>query len=156
MINVGDRLPDVAIRNASGDVVMTGSLFGEGTYVLFAVPGAFTPTCSETHLPGYVVRADELKAKGVDGVYCIAVNDPFVMSAWGNASGSNEYVTLLADGNGDFADAIGLVLDAVGFGMGKRSQRYAMIIRDGTVTYLGVEAGGEVGPSGADAVLQNL
>jgi peroxiredoxin len=124
--------------------------------VLFAVPGAFTPTCSDVHLPGFVSHLDELSAKGVDTVACLAVNDPFVMGAWQKQREIPESLKLLSDGNGDFVEALGLVLDASRFGMGKRSRRFAMVVDDGVVSYLGVEPGGEVGVSGAAAVLESL
>ena len=114
--------------------VQTGEVLGSGKVVLFAVPGAFTPTCSDYHLPSYVIRHDELKAKGVDTVACISVNDPFVMDAWGEDQQVGDTVTMLADGNGEFTKAVGLEMDGSGFGLGTRSQRYAMVIEDGVVT----------------------
>jgi peroxiredoxin len=129
---------------------------GTGKVVLFAVPGAFTPTCSDYHLPGFVIRSEELAAKGVDTVACISVNDAFVMSAWGAAQNVGDSVLLLADGNGDFAEAMGLVLDGSGFGMGPRSQRYAAVIEDGVVTHLAVESGPGLAVSSAEAVLAAL
>ncbi len=158
-ITVGDRIPEVALKKMGHDGPVTvGSAeeLGAGRVVLFAVPGAFTPTCSDYHLPGFVIRADELKAKGVDTVACIAVNDAFVMGAWGESQNVGDSVTLLADGNAEFAKAVGLELDGTGFGMGVRSQRYAMVLEDGVVTYLGVEPGPGLSVSGADAVLEAL
>src|SRR6201985_2732733 len=144
-IQVGDRLPDVplAVATAEGPKPTTSTDFFKGKRVaLFAVPGAFTPTCSARHLPSYVDKASELKSQGIDEIACISVNDPFVMGAWGKADGSED-ITMLADGNGDFADAVGLVMDGSKFGMGKRSQRYSMIINDGVVEQLNVEAPGD-------------
>jgi len=120
--------------------------------LLFAVPGAFTPGCSLTHLPGYVVNADKIKAKGVDTIACISVNDAFVMDAWGKAQNAEE-VLMLADGNGDFTKAPGLELDGRGFGLGTRSQRFAMIVENGTVTHLNVEPGPGVDVSSADTMM---
>src|SRR4029079_15751805 len=122
---------------------------------LFAVPGAFTPTCSARHLPSYVEKADERKGKGVDEIACISVNDPFVMGAWNKADGSDD-ITMLADGNGDFAAAVGLEMDGSKFGLGKRSQRYSMVVKDGVVTELNVEQGGEFKVSAADYMLAQL
>ena len=136
--------------------VQTGDVLGTGKVVLFAVPGAFTPTCSDYHLPSYLVRNDELRAKGVDTIACVSVNDPFVMGAWGEAQHVGDQVTLLADGNGDFTEAIGLQMDGSGFGLGTRSQRYAAIIEDGVVTSLEVEPGPGLSVSAADAVLALL
>jgi glutaredoxin/glutathione-dependent peroxiredoxin len=144
-ISVGDRLPDVELRTMSPDgpsVVKTAEVLGTGKVVLFAVPGAFTPGCSNVHLPGFVERVDELKAKGVGTIACVAVNDPFVMAAWGEANGVGDDILLLADGNGDFAAAMGLELDGSGFGLGKRSKRYAAILEDGVFTSLDVDERG--------------
>ena len=157
-IQVGDRLPDVplAVASAEGPKPTTSEEFFRGKRVaLFAVPGAFTPTCSARHLPSYVDKAGELKGKGIDEIACISVNDPFVMSAWGNTDGSDDIV-MLADGNGAFADATGLGMDASKFGMGKRSQRYSMIVNDGVVEQLNVEAPGEFKVSSADHMLEQL
>ncbi|MGP0110129.1 MAG: peroxiredoxin [Acidimicrobiales bacterium] len=158
-IAVGGRIPDIQVMTYGPDGpihVQTGDVLGSGKVVLFAVPGAFTPTCSDYHLPSYVIRHDELKAKGVDKVVCISVNDPFVMEAWGEAQNVGDLVELLADGNGEFAKAIGLELDGSGFGLGTRSQRYAMVIEDGVVTTLNVEPGGGLTVSAADAILEAL
>ena len=157
-IQVGDRLPDVPLTIASpdGPKPTTSSEFFNGKRVaLFAVPGAFTPTCSARHLPSYVEKADELKGKGVDEIACISVNDPFVMTAWGQRDGSKD-ITMLADGNGQFADAVGLTMDGSKFGMGKRSQRYSMIVDDGVVERLNVEAPGEYRASSAENMLDQL
>ena len=123
--------------------------------VLFAVPGAFTPGCSNTHLPGYVVNADKIKAKGVDSISCMSVNDAFVMHAWGVAQNA-EALIMLADGNGDLTEALGLTLDARGYGMGQRSQRFSMIVKDGTVTSLNVEPKGSIDVSSAESILALL
>ena len=157
-IQVGDRLPDVPLTIATpdGPKPTTSSEFFNGKRVaLFAVPGAFTPTCSARHLPSYVEKADELKGKGVDEIACISVNDPFVMTAWGQRDGSKD-ITMLADGNGQFADAVGLTMDGSKFGMGKRSQRYSMIVDDGVVERLNVEAPGEYRASSAENILDQL
>ena len=157
-INVGDKLPDVplTIATAEGPKPTTSGEFFSGKRVaLFAVPGAFTPTCSARHLPSYVEKAADLKGKGVDEIACISVNDPFVMSAWGQRDGSDD-VIMLADGNGDFAEASGLAMDGTKFGMGKRSQRYSMIVNDGVVEQLNVEAPGEYKASSAEHMLEQL
>ena len=157
-IQVGDRLPDVplAIATSEGPKPTTSTEFFRGKRVaLFAVPGAFTPTCSARHLPSYVEKAQELKGKGIDEIACISVNDPFVMSAWGERDASED-ITMLADGNGAFADAVGLEMDGSKFGMGKRSQRYSMIVDDGVVQQLNVEAPGEYRASSAEHMLDQL
>jgi peroxiredoxin len=157
-INVGDRLPDVPLTVATpdGPEQTTSTDFFAGRRVaLFAVPGAYTPTCSARHLPSYVEKASELKGKGVDGIACISVNDAFVMSAWNKSDGSED-ITMLADGNGAFAEAVGLSMDASKFGMGKRSQRYSMLIKDGVVEQLNVEAPGEYRASSAETLLEQL
>ena len=157
-IAVGERLPDVPLAIATPDGPKTTSsseYFGGKRVALFAVPGAFTPTCSARHLPSYVEKAGDLRAKGVDEIACISVNDPFVMAAWNKTDGSDD-ITMLADGNGAFADAIGLVMDGSKFGMGKRSQRYSMVINDGLVEQLNVEAPGEYHASSADHLLEQL
>jgi glutaredoxin/glutathione-dependent peroxiredoxin len=159
-VKVGDRIPDVEVRvlNAEGapETVKTGDVLGSGKVVLFAVPGAFTPGCSKVHLPGYVANADELKAKGVDTIACIAVNDAWVMDAWGKDQGAEGKVTLLADGSGDFTEAMGLVMDGSAFGIGKRSQRYAAVIEDGVITSLDVEEQGGITVSACEAVLEKV
>jgi glutaredoxin/glutathione-dependent peroxiredoxin len=157
-IQVGDRLPDVPLAIAGGEgpqPTTSGEYFGGKRVALFAVPGAFTPTCSARHLPSYVEKATELKGKGVDEIACISVNDPFVMQAWGQRDGSGD-ITMLADGNGDFTDAVGLTMDGSKFGMGKRSQRYSMIVNDGVVEQLNVEAPGEYRASSAEYMLDQL
>ena len=157
-INVGDRLPDVPLTVATpdGPEQTTSTDFFAGRRVaLFAVPGAYTPTCSARHLPSYVEKASELKGKGVDDIACISVNDPFVMSAWNKSDGSED-ITMLADGNGAFAEADGLSMDASKFGMGKRSQRYSMVVNDGVVEQLNVEAPGEYRASSAETLLEQL
>ena len=157
-IHVGDRLPDVtlAIGTSEGPKPTSSGEFFRGKKVaLFAVPGAFTPTCSARHLPSYVEKAQELKSQGVDEIACISVNDPFVMAAWGKADGSDD-ITMIADGNGAFADAVGLAMDGSKFGMGKRSQRYSMIVNDGVVEQLNVEEPGEYRASSAETMLDQL
>lgn len=158
-IKVGDKIPDAVLikMGASGpEPVKTGDLFKGKTVVLFSVPGAFTPTCSAKHLPGFVTKADELKAKGVDEVVCIAVNDAFVMGAWAKDQKADGKVTLLADGNGDFSKALGLTFDASKFGMGVRGQRFSLIVKDGTVSHVNVEAPGEFKVSTAEYALTQL
>lgn len=157
-IQVGDRLPDMPLAIATADgpkPTTSGQYFSGKRIALFAVPGAFTPTCSAKHLPSYVDKAEELKSKGVDEIACISVNDPFVMGAWGKQDGSED-ITMLADGNGAFADAIGLSFDASNFGMGKRSQRYSMVVNDGIVEQLNVEQPGEYRASSAETMLDQL
>ncbi|MDE0661302.1 MAG: peroxiredoxin [Gammaproteobacteria bacterium] len=157
-IQEGDRLPEATLHIMQGGrptAVTTGDLFGGKRVVLFAVPGAFTPTCSQAHLPGYVANADEIKAKGVDSIVCVAVNDAFVMDAWG-ADRNAEELVMAGDGNGEFTAAIGLEMDGRGFGLGTRSERYAMIVDDGVVTKLAVEAPGAFEVSKAEAILEAL
>ena len=157
-IQVGDRLPDVplAIAGPDGPQPTTGGEFFQGKKVaLFAGPGAFTPTCSARHLPSYVEKAQELKDKGIDEIACVSVNDPFVMGAWNDRDGSSD-ITMLADGNGDFTEALGLTMDGSKFGLGKRSQRYSMIVNDGVVEQLNVEAPGEYRASSAEYLLDQL
>jgi peroxiredoxin len=155
---VGDRLPDVPLTIATADgpkPTTSGDFFNGKRVALFAVPGAFTPTCSARHLPSYVDKASDLKRQGVDEIACIAVNDPFVMAAWGQRDGSAD-ITMLADGNGDFTRAIGLTMDGSKFGLGERSQRYSMIVDDGIVEQLNVEAPGEYRASSAENMLDQL
>ena len=141
---------------ADGPVdISSDEVFSGKKVVFFAVPGAFTPGCSLTHLPGFVVSAEALKAKGADTIACMSVNDAFVMGAWGQNQNAEE-ILMLADGNGDFTSAIGLELDASGFGMGKRAQRFGMIVEDCILTYLGVEAPGEIKVSSAETMLEQL
>lgn len=157
-IQEGDRLPEATLhvmQDGRPTAVTTGELFGGKKVVLFAVPGAFTPTCSQAHLPGYVANADEIKAKGVDSIVCVAVNDAFVMDAWG-ADRNAEELVMAGDGNGEFTAAIGLEMDGRGFGLGTRSERYAMIVDDGVVTKLAVEAPGAFKVSKAEAILEAL
>lgn len=157
-IAVGDKIPDVPIAVATPDgpqPTTSGEYFKGKKVALFAVPGAFTPTCSARHLPSYVEKAGELKAKGIDEIACISVNDPFVMTAWGERDGSSD-IRMIADGNGEFAEAVGLVMDGSKFGMGKRSQRYSMVVDDGTVEQLNVEGPGEYRASSAEHMLEQL
>ncbi|HIQ17860.1 MAG TPA: peroxiredoxin [Novosphingobium capsulatum] len=157
-ISVGDTLPDVKLVKATAqgpEAVQSTEFFKGKRVALFAVPGAFTPTCSAKHLPGFVEKADAIKAKDIDEIACISVNDAFVMKAWGAANGADT-VTMLADGNGDFAKAVGLTMDGSGFGMGLRSQRYAMVVNDGVVEQLHVEAPGDFKVSSAEYLLEQL
>ena len=157
-INIGDRIPDVQLTIATPDgpqQTSSSDYFAGKRVALFAVPGAFTPTCSARHLPSYVEKAAELKGKGVDEIACISVNDPFVMSAWGERDGSQD-ITMIADGNGQFAEAVGLSMDGSKFGMGKRSQRYSMLVKDGVVEQLNVGAPGEYKASSAETLLEQL
>ena len=154
----GDKLPAgklVKATEAGPDQVEASDFFAGRKVALFSVPGAFTPTCSAKHLPGFVEKAAELKAKGVDEIACTAVNDAFVLGAWNKAAGSDD-ITMLADGNGDYAEALGLTMDASGFGMGKRGQRWSMIVNDGVVEELNVEAPGDFKVSSADHMLDQL
>ena len=157
-INIGDRIPDVQLTIATPEgpqQTSSSDYFAGKRVALFAVPGAFTPTCSARHLPSYVEKAADLKGKGVDEIACISVNDPFVMSAWGERDGSQD-ITMIADGNGQFAEAVGLSMDGSKFGMGKRSQRYSMLVNDGMVEQLNVEAPGEYKASSAETLLEQL
>lgn len=159
MVAVGDRIPDVKVMINTDDGIkpaQTGELLGSGKVVLFAVPGAFTPGCSEYHLPGFVARAADVKAKGVDRIACIAVNDAFVMGAWGKDQNVGDDILMIADGNGEFAQAMGLVMDGTGFGLGQRSQRYAAILQDGVIQELLIEPGPGVDVSGVNNVLSKL
>tara|TARA_B100000378_G_scaffold97730_2_gene77399 strand:+ start:7829 stop:8497 length:669 start_codon:yes stop_codon:yes gene_type:complete len=157
-IKQGEKLPDVTLTKTTPDgpeKVQSADYFAGKKVALFSVPGAFTPTCSAKHLPGFVEKADELKSKGVDEIACTAVNDPFVMQAWCDRDGS-EAITMLADGNGDFAEALGLTMDGSGFGLGKRGQRWSMVVDDGTVTELNVEDPGAFEKSTAEYMLDQL
>ena len=157
-IQIGDRIPDVPLTLATpeGPVpVRSGDYFAGKRVALFAVPGAYTPTCSARHLPSYVEKAKELKSKGIDEVVGTSVNDAFVLGAWNKEQGSED-ITMLADGNGEFAEGLGLTMDAAKFGMGKRSQRYSMIVNDGVVEQLNVEAPGEYSASSAETMLGQL
>jgi glutaredoxin/glutathione-dependent peroxiredoxin len=158
-IKVGDTIPSMKLMVATAEgpkEISTDEIFKGKKVVLFAVPGAFTPTCSAKHLPGFVQNAEAFKAKGVDEVVCIAVNDAFVMDAWGKDQGAAGKVTMLADGAAAFAKALGLELDLNARGMGWRSQRYALVAQDGKVTHLGVEAPGGFEVSKAEAILGAL
>jgi peroxiredoxin len=158
-VKIGDPIPAATLTTFTAEgprPVSTEDLFKGKTVALFAVPGAFTPTCSAKHLPGFKAHAAELKAKGVDTIACVSVNDAFVMKAWGEDQGVGDDVLMLADGNGDFAKAMGLELDARGFGMGPRSQRYSLVARNGVVTHLNVEQGGEYKVSSAEHMLAQL
>jgi peroxiredoxin (alkyl hydroperoxide reductase subunit C) len=155
-IKVGDTLPEMKLMTAGPDgpkEESTASLFGGKKVVLFATPGAFTPTCSAKHLPGFVQQADAFHAKGVDTVICLSVNDPFVMGAWGKDQGVDGKVVMLADGSGQFTKAMGLELDLVARGLGMRSQRFALIAEDRKVTHLAIEAPGDFDVSRAETVL---
>lgn len=156
-IQVGDKIPEgmFTVMGAEGPTgLSTADLFVGKKVVLFAVPGAFTPTCSAAHLPGFVVHVDDIKAKGIDTVACMSVNDVFVMHAWGQSANA-EHIQMLADGNGTFTEALGLVLDGSGFGMGSRSKRFAMVVDDGVVTLLNVDEAALEGSS-AEAILAAL
>lgn len=159
MIKVGDRIPNVPVTLATADGPQktdSGELLGKGKVALFAVPGAFTPTCSAKHLPGFVEQADAFKKKGVSRIVCMSVNDAFVMKAWGKDQNAFGKVEMLADGNGDLARALGLQLDAKGFGMGERSQRFSAILENGVVKQLNVEAPGAFEVSSADYMMKQL
>lgn len=157
-IKVGDRIPSATLKKLGEkgpENVGTDALFKGRKVVLFAVPGAFTPACSDVHLPGYVVNADRIKAKGVDAIVCMAVNDAFVMDAWGKSQNAEE-LQMLSDGNAEFTKALGLELDASGFGMGVRSKRFALIAEDGVVRFLAVEPNTGVSVSAAEKILEAL
>jgi len=158
-IKVGDKMPSGVFKQMTKDGpqnVTTDQLFKGKKVVLFSVPGAFTPTCDAKHLPGFVQNAAAIKAKGVDTIACMSVNDVFVMNAWGKASNVGDSVVMLADGNGEYAKALGLEMDGRGFGMGMRSQRFAVLVQDGVVSKLAVEAPGEFKVSSAEAILGQL
>ena len=158
-IKVGDKIPSVSLKHKTADgvqTITTDELFKGKTVALFALPGAFTPTCSAKHLPGFVNHAKELKAKGVDTIACLSVNDAFVMDAWGKHQEVGDKVLMLADGNADFSKAVGLTMDGSGYGMGLRASRYAMVVKDGVVKKLNVEAPGAFEVSSAEAVLKLL
>jgi peroxiredoxin len=157
-ISVGDKLPDVKLVKATPEgpeAVQSSDYFAGKKVALFAVPGAFTPTCSAKHLPGYVEKMEELKAAGVDEVACTSVNDAFVLGAWSKSSDAGD-IAMLADGNAEFAAALGLDADFTGFGMGKRSQRYSMVVNDGVVEQINVEAPGDFSVSSAEHMLEQL
>jgi peroxiredoxin len=158
-IAVGDRIPSLSLAKATAEgpqPVSTQEFFAGRRVALFSVPGAFTPTCSVRHLPGFVEKADELKAKGVDEIACTAVNDAFVLAAWAKMSDAADKVTMLADGNGEFAKALGLEMDGSKFGMGQRGKRFSMVVNDGVVEQLFVEEPGAFSVSGADYMLERL
>jgi peroxiredoxin len=158
-IKAGERMPAGSFKRMTKDGpanITTDELFKGKVVVLFSVPGAFTPTCDAKHLPGFVQLADQIRAKGVDTIACMAVNDVFVMNAWGKASGVGDKILMLADGNGEYARALGLELDAKGYGMGVRGQRFAIIVRDGLATRVEVEAPGQFKVSAAESVLSQL
>ncbi|WP_114951335.1 peroxiredoxin [Sphingosinicella terrae] len=158
-IKVGDKIPQATLLKAGADgpqQIDTDAFFAGRKVALFSVPGAFTPTCSAKHLPGFVEKADELKAKGADEIACVAVNDAFVMQAWGQSAGAEGKVTMLADGNGDFARALGLTMDASKFGMGERGQRWSAIVDDGVVRELNVEEPGAFKVSAAEYMIGQL
>ncbi len=157
-ISVGDKLPNVKLvkaTDAGPEAIQSADYFAGRKVALFSVPGAFTPTCSAKHLPGFVEKANELAAKGIDEIACTAVNDAFVLGAWKSSNDATP-VTMLADGNADFAEAVGLTMDGSGFGMGKRGQRYSMVVNDGVVEQLNVEAPGDFSVSSADHMLGQL
>lgn len=158
-ISAGEKMPSGSFGVMTGEGpggITTDELFSGKKVVLFSVPGAFTPTCSMNHLPGYVEHADALRRKGVDTVACMAVNDTFVMDAWGKDRGVDDTVLMLADGNGDYTRALGLEMDATGFGMGVRGQRFAIVVNDGVAEHVLVEAPGEFRVSAAETVLETL
>ena len=158
-IQVGERIPSGTLHHMTEngpEAITTGEIFDGKKVVLFALPGAFTPTCSAKHLPGFVAKADEIKAKGVDTIACLSVNDAFVMDAWGKDKGTGDKVLMLADGNGDLAKALGLDFDGSGIGFGIRSQRYALVADDGVVSLLHVEQPMKFEVSSAEAVLAAL
>jgi glutaredoxin/glutathione-dependent peroxiredoxin len=158
-IKVGDKIPSAKLRHMTAEgpkEISTDDIFKGKKVVLFAVPGAFTPTCSAKHLPGFVQNADAIKAKGVDTIACVAVNDAFVMGAWGKQQGTEGKVQMLADGNGTFTKELGLEMDGSGFGLGSRSKRYAMVVQDGVVKALNVENPGAFEVSSAEAVMKAI
>ncbi|WP_043765170.1 peroxiredoxin [Algiphilus aromaticivorans] len=157
-INTGDKIPEAKVFTMGSEgpkPIQTSDIFAGKKVVLFGVPGAFTPGCSQAHLPGYVVKADDIKAKGVDTIVCMAVNDAFVMDAWGKTQNA-ENLLMVGDGNAEFTKAMGLEMDGSGFGLGTRCQRFAMIVDDGVVTHAAVEPKGEITVSSAESVLEKL
>lgn len=159
MLSIGDRIPEATLRRKTSDgvaAISTTDYFHGRVVAVFGVPGAFTPACSDVHLPGFVVLFEELRQAGVEEIACIAINDAFVMDAWSRASGAAQYITFLADGNGELAAKMDTELDLSVAGMGIRSRRYAALVRDGVIEYLGVEPGRDVGVSSAQAVLDHL
>ena len=158
-IAIGDTVPTTKFVQPTADgmnTVSSDEFFKGRRVAIFSVPGAFTPTCSAKHLPGFVDNAEAINAKGIDEIACTAVNDAFVMGAWGKSAGVDGQVTMLSDGNGDFAKAVGLTMDGSGFGMGTRGQRFSMVVNDGVVEQLNVEAGGEFRVSAAEYMLEQL
>jgi glutaredoxin/glutathione-dependent peroxiredoxin len=158
-IKIGDKIPSAVLMQMKGGApqpMKTDDLFAGKKVAVFALPGAFTPTCSAKHLPGFVQHADDFKKKGVDAIACISVNDAFVMGAWGENQKTDDKVLMLADGNGDFTRALGLEMDATRFGMGKRSQRYSMLVENGVVKQLNIEEPGAFAVSSADHMLTQL
>lgn len=158
-IKVGDQLPQTSFTKMTEngpEAVDSDGYFKGRRVALFSVPGAFTPTCSAKHLPGFIEKAGELKAKGIDEIACTAVNDAFVMGAWGKSAGADGKVTLLADGNGDFAKAVGLTMDGSKFGLGQRGQRFSIVVNDGVIEQLNVEGPGEYKVSSAEHMLSQL
>ena len=158
-ISIGEKIPSLSLRTMTEEgpqSISTEEIFSGKKVVLFAVPGAFTPTCSIQHLPGFVTSASEIKSKGADTVACISVNDPFVMDAWAKERGVNDELLMLSDGNCEFTSAIGLEMDGSGFGLGKRSQRYAMIVDDGVVSVLNIELGPQLEVSSAESILKEM
>jgi peroxiredoxin len=158
-IKAGDKVPSVKLKTMTKDGikdVTTDELFGKGKSVIFAVPGAFTPTCSAKHLPGFLAKLDDIKRKGVDKVACLSVNDAFVMGAWGKDQKVEDKIVMLADGNAEFTKQVGLELDGSGFGLGTRSKRYAMVVDNGVIKTLSVEEPGKFEVSSAEAVLKTL
>ena len=158
-ISIGDSIPNVKVMMATAggpEQAETGDVLGKGKVALFALPGAFTPTCSAQHLPGYIQKAGDFAAKGVDKIVCMSVNDAFVMHAWAENQGAGDKVEMLADGNGDFSRALGLTMDGTGFGMGERSQRFSVVLEDGVVKELNVEEPGAFDVSSAEHMLGQL
>jgi peroxiredoxin len=155
-IEIGQKIPDVKLKTVDGQDISTTELFRGKKVVLFAVPGAFTPTCSDYHLPGFIDHAEEFRAKGVDTIACVGVNDHFVMGAWAKLRETGDKILMLADGNGDFARAMGLEADSRPWGMGFRSRRYAVVIQDGVIKDLKVDQPGRLEVSAAEEVLKGL
>jgi peroxiredoxin len=158
-IGIGERIPSTTLIKATAEgpqPIQSDDYFAGRRVALFSVPGAFTPTCSARHLPGFVEKADQLKAKGIDEIACTAVNDAFVLSAWAKSAEAEQSVTMIADGNGDFVEALGLASDFSKYGMGKRGQRFAMVVNDGVVEQLHVEEPGAFNVSSADYMLERL
>lgn len=155
-IQVGEQIPNVTIKTSGMQDISTGDLCAGKKVVLFSVPGAFTPTCSEQHFPGFIQHAADIKSKGVDVIACMSVNDSFVMDAWAKDRGAGDEITLLADGNAEFAKALGLEMDGTGIGFGTRAQRFALIIEDGVVSHVAVEEPMQFDVSSAEKILEAL